>query len=82
MKQALASYERYSTGTPIGPLDGVPCVIKDQIMVQGLRSRDGLPFIDTLSVKDAEIVKKLKAQGRVQKFSDSMTNIGMIGSKD
>ena len=33
--QALESSHRYRSGKPLGPLDGVPCVVKDQISVKG-----------------------------------------------
>jgi len=34
-EQALESSNRYRSGVSLGPLDGVPCVVKDQIWVKG-----------------------------------------------
>jgi amidase len=34
---AQASTERYKNGKPLGPLDGVPVAVKDEVLVKGYK---------------------------------------------
>lgn len=50
----------------IGPLDGVPIAVKDNIDIAGLVTRSGLgPRAEQPAAKDAEIVTKLREAGAV-----------------
>ena len=75
-EQALESTIRYKTKTQLGPLDGVPCVVKDQIGVRGLMRRDGLPFLTEKSLDDAVIIRRLRNQGII---IIGMTNMQQVG---
>ena len=41
LKQAQASAERWKNGKPLGPLDGLPITVKDNIPVAGYPARKG-----------------------------------------
>ncbi|PRZ36619.1 aspartyl-tRNA(Asn)/glutamyl-tRNA(Gln) amidotransferase subunit A [Antricoccus suffuscus] len=63
---AKASEKRWRTGSPIGPLDGVPVSIKDNIPVAGFPCRNGsLTTSDTPVTEDAPPVTRLKEAGAV-----------------
>ena len=64
ISQATESTRRYTEGKTLGPLDGVPIVIKDQINVIGLTVRNGLqyPEYEPCST-DAEVTKRVRAEG-------------------
>ena len=38
---AQASTERYKSGTPLGPLDGVPVAVKDEVHLKGYKRTVG-----------------------------------------
>jgi aspartyl-tRNA(Asn)/glutamyl-tRNA(Gln) amidotransferase subunit A len=64
LKQANESTKRYEDGKVLGPLDGVPIVIKDQIHVIGLTRRNGTEYPEfEPSVKDGAVIEKIRAQG-------------------
>src|SRR5262249_16648617 len=44
---AQASEQRWRAGAPLGPLDGVPLTVKDNIPVRGLRATWGTGFMPT-----------------------------------
>ncbi|MCM8731781.1 amidase [Hephaestia sp. GCM10023244] len=65
--QAQASDARRTAGTPLGPLDGVPILIKDNI-----ETRDPMPTTagslalkDNVTRRDAPVVARLRAGGAV-----------------
>lgn len=63
---ARASAERWRRGAPLGPLDGVPLTIKDNILVKGLPATWGSRlFADYIPDKDEEPVARLRAGGAV-----------------
>lgn len=66
MKQAEASDKRRQRGEAIGPLDGIPIALKDNIDVAGVLTTNGLAA-DWASTaeRDAVVVEKLKAAGTV-----------------
>ena len=77
MEDAKQSLHRYSTGKPIGPFDGVPVVIKDQLDTIGLTVRSGLPVpVHNPSTKDSAVTERLKAQGMI---IIGLTNMHQIG---
>lgn len=67
LREAAASAERYRAGAPLGPLDGIPVVVKDMLDVAGTRTTMGsatrreAPIEDT----DAAVVANLAAAGAV-----------------
>ena len=63
---AEASTRRWREGPPLGPLDGVPLTMKDNILVAGLRATWGsLLYRDFASDKDEAPVAKLRDAGAV-----------------
>ena len=41
LEQARAAESRYTNGAAIGPLDGIPVAIKDEVDVKGQRNTEG-----------------------------------------
>jgi amidase len=63
---AKAATERYRTGTPIGPLDGLPLLVKDTQETAGLRTTYGSPLhADYVPRADQGSVARLRAAGAV-----------------
>jgi amidase len=63
---AAASDRRRASGGPIGPLEGVPFVVKDSYDVAGLASAAGARVLRKLIAKtDAPVVRALKDAGAV-----------------
>ncbi|CAG8512329.1 6178_t:CDS:2 [Dentiscutata erythropus] len=67
MAQAEASTTRYSQNRSLGPLDGVPVAIKDEIDVLGYETHVGTSFFNrgNPASRDAFLIKKLKEQGAI-----------------
>ncbi len=66
---ALAEADRlddaYRASRPIGPLHGIPVILKDQIDARGMATTLGsLLFKDFYPDKDAFIVERIEAGGR------------------
>jgi aspartyl-tRNA(Asn)/glutamyl-tRNA(Gln) amidotransferase subunit A len=63
---ARASDERRRRGATLGPLDGVPLAIKDNIDVAGLPAASGIAALSTrVPPHDAACIARLRAQGAV-----------------
>ena len=63
---ARRSAERHASGAPLGPLDGVPVTIKDNILVAGLHCRWGSRlYEDYVPTHDELPVARLRAGGAV-----------------
>jgi aspartyl-tRNA(Asn)/glutamyl-tRNA(Gln) amidotransferase subunit A len=63
---AQASARRWRDGESLGPLDGVPVTIKDNILVKGLRATWGSRvYADFIPTADEEPVARLRAAGAV-----------------
>ncbi|MBN4050294.1 amidase [Desulfobulbus sp. AH-315-M07] len=78
MRQAKESSERYKKGETLGPLDGVPVAVKDEL--------DQVPYPTTVGTRflgrqaagtDAEVVARLRAQGALLLGKANMHEIGM-----
>lgn len=64
--QAQESDERRAKGEALGPLDGVPLAIKDNILIKGQRTTAGSKILENYeSPYDASVIKKLRAAGSV-----------------
>ena len=62
--QAKASAARYAEGKTLGPLDGVPIAMKDQLDIEGHRRRNGLEFCESgAAIEDCTITARCRAQG-------------------
>ncbi|KAF0689418.1 Aste57867_19124 [Aphanomyces stellatus] len=79
LKEATASTARYAAGTPSGPLDGVPVLIKDETDVQGYETHRGTSFLgkmDGKATKDALPVARLRQAGALIMGKTNMHELG------
>ncbi|MDB4973248.1 MAG: uncharacterized protein JWN48_1589 [Myxococcaceae bacterium] len=75
---ARASTERYARGQPLGPLDGVPVAVSEQIAVAGMLRRLGHDLTgDGPSEHDATVVARLRAEGALIIGQTSITELGL-----
>lgn len=66
LQDAAASDARRRSGTALGPLDGIPIAIKDNISTAGVRTTAGSKILDSyVPPFDAHVVERLRASGAV-----------------
>src|SRR4051812_46703477 len=66
LQQAVASDKRRADGKALGPMDGVPVVLKDNIDAVGVPTTAGsYALAENLPLKDSEVVRRLRAGGAV-----------------
>jgi Asp-tRNA(Asn)/Glu-tRNA(Gln) amidotransferase A subunit family amidase len=66
MEQAAEAETRYQQGSPLGPLDGLPVAIKDEVDVLGQPNTEGsLIHEDRISTEDAVLVARLREAGAI-----------------
>jgi len=66
LEQAAASDQRRKAGKPLGPLDGVPVLLKDNIDAAGMSTTAGsYALIDNFPGVDSEVARRLRAAGVV-----------------
>jgi Asp-tRNA(Asn)/Glu-tRNA(Gln) amidotransferase A subunit family amidase len=76
--QAAASAARWRAGRPLGPLDGVPVAVKDELDVQGYPTTVGTSFQGGAPARaDAFVVARLRAAGAVIIGKANMHEIGI-----
>lgn len=77
---AAESQARWRAGSPLGPVDGVPASIKDNIWVKGLPTRRGSKTSDpTPAAEDSPAVARLREQGAVILGKTCMPEHGWTG---
>mmetsp|Transcript_12238 Transcript_12238/g.19250 ORF Transcript_12238/g.19250 Transcript_12238/m.19250 type:complete len:395 (+) Transcript_12238:248-1432(+) len=79
-KQANDSTARWQRGQQLGPLDGVPIAVKDQIDVKGHENSQGTNFAGPLlgkALEDGLLVARMKAQGAIVVGKVGMHEIGI-----
>jgi Asp-tRNA(Asn)/Glu-tRNA(Gln) amidotransferase A subunit family amidase len=75
---AEASAARWKAGQPIGPLDGIPVAVKDELDQAGYGSTVGTSFLGKEpAAADATVVARLRAQGAVLIGKANMHEVGM-----
>lgn len=75
---AIASHQRFRTGTPLGPLDGVPVAIKEEIDFAGLPTRLGTGWMRRAPAStDSTCVARLRSAGAVLLGQTPMTEYGL-----
>jgi amidase len=66
LEQAAASDARRAAGTPLGPLDGVPILLKDNVDAVGMPTTAGSWALEeNFPARDAEVTRRLRAAGVV-----------------
>ncbi|MBI3789287.1 MAG: amidase [Gemmatimonadetes bacterium] len=76
--QAKASAARWAAGKPLGPLDGVPVAVKDEVDVQGYRTRLGTKALGPEpAAADCGAVAGLRRAGAIIVGKTVMQEIGM-----
>jgi amidase len=66
LDQAKASDERRKAGKALGPLDGIPILVKDNIDAVGMPTTAGsYALIDNKPARDSEVIRRLRAAGAV-----------------
>ena len=75
---ARRSGQRYEAGQPLGPLDGVPLVVKEEVNLEGFPTRVGTAWRPEVAAeRDAVVVSRLRAAGAVILGQSSMTEYGL-----
>ena len=81
LAQARASEARWMRGEPIGPLDGVPATVKDNIATMGDPTPFGTAASDmTPAEADAPPAARLKEAGAIVFAKTTMPDYGMLSS--
>ncbi|AKT41544.1 amidase [Chondromyces crocatus] len=76
--QAAAAAERHARGAARGPLDGVPVLIKDELNMAGLPTRQGSRCTpEGPQAHDATVVARLREAGAILLGKTVMTEWGM-----
>ena len=82
-KQAKAIDEKIAKGEELGSLAGVPCAIKDAIMVNGLNCTSGSKMLENYkAVYDATCVANLKKQDAIILGKTNMDEFAMGSSTE
>jgi Asp-tRNA(Asn)/Glu-tRNA(Gln) amidotransferase A subunit family amidase len=77
LTQARASAQRHAAGAPLGPLDGVPVAIKDELDQLPYPTSVGTALPKEPATSDATAVARLRAQGAVLLGKANMHEIGI-----
>lgn len=77
LRDAEASAARWRAGKPLGPLDGVPVPVKEEVDLEGHGARVGTAQPARTDAKDATVVARLRAAGAIVLGHTSMTEHGM-----
>lgn len=82
-KEAAASDARRAAGNILGPLDGIPLAIKDNLLVDGRNVTAASKILEGYKATgDATVIAKLKAQGAVFLGRTNMDEFAMGGSTE
>ena len=83
LKEATAKKEAISKGGPLGPLHGIPVLIKDNIFTKGIRTTFGSKlYKDFVPSEDAVLVERLKAAGAIVMGKTNLPEFGLIPVTD
>ncbi len=78
---ATQSQERWRLGEPLGPLDGIPVTVKENLARVGIPMRGGCAgATPVVPVRDAPVVERLRESGAVIVGSTTMPDWGMLSS--
>lgn len=81
-EEAEASERRWAAGTPKGPLDGVPVVVKDSYHIPGMKRWHGSAIHDgdAPSKATSEPIARLRDAGAIVVAKTTMPDMGMLGA--
>jgi Asp-tRNA(Asn)/Glu-tRNA(Gln) amidotransferase A subunit family amidase len=77
LKQARASTERFQRKAPLGPFDGVPVAVKEELDVVPYPTTVGTRFLKNVATVDATVVARLRAAGAIIVGKANMHEIGI-----
>jgi Asp-tRNA(Asn)/Glu-tRNA(Gln) amidotransferase A subunit family amidase len=78
MRMARESAERYKKGKPLGPLDGVPVAVKDELDMIPYPTTVGTAFLGQAPAsQDATVVKRVRSAGALLIGKANMHEIGI-----
>ncbi len=78
LQQAQESTARFAAGAPLGPLDGVPIIVKDELDQVPYRTTVGTRFLGTAPAEeDATVVARLRAAGALLPGKANMHEVGL-----
>ena len=81
LKEARASEARWTKGAPVGPLDGVPVTVKDNIATRGEPTPVGTAASDMApALADAPPAARLREAGAIIFTKTTMPDYGMLSS--
>lgn len=79
--QAMASAERWKSGSPLSLIDGVPISLKDEIDQIGYHTTCGTTFLEkvfpNVKTEDSGVAKMLRQQGAILVGKNNMHEIGI-----
>lgn len=78
---ALASERRWAAGAPLGPIDGVPVTLKENIARRGVPMPSGTAGVEPIvPTADAPVTARIRESGGVILGSTVMPDWGMLSS--
>jgi Asp-tRNA(Asn)/Glu-tRNA(Gln) amidotransferase A subunit family amidase len=77
LSMAQASTDRYQQGAALGPLDGVPIAIKDEVDQAPYPTTAGRKLPASPAAADSTVVERLRAAGALLIGKTNMTEIGI-----
>ena len=78
MRQARESAKRFAEGKPLGPLDGVPVAVKDEVDMVPYGTTVGTKFLGKEPAReDATVVARMRAAGALLLGKTNMHEIGI-----
>mgnify|MGYP001191306417 FL=1 len=80
-RAAAESERRFAAGMPVGPLDGIPVTVKENLARAGVPLRSGSAgATPRMPAADSPVVERLRAAGAVLVGTTTMPDWGMLSS--
>jgi aspartyl-tRNA(Asn)/glutamyl-tRNA(Gln) amidotransferase subunit A len=81
MDQARASEQRWRRGQPLGPIDGVPLTLKENIATEGDPTPLGTAAVELMpAAADSPVAARVRESGGVLLAKTTMPDYGMLSS--